>query len=365
MDRLLKTNGRSLNVTRLPVTAATRRPLTKGMTHSLWLRRATDRQPPTGVPPSCSAAGERSSTASAVPSSSSPSSFAIASASLAVAGHRRAERRRLDRPGFASRPPSPSGSTRRVRGRRRRDRRGLPGRGGRRRPVAELPGDHRRLARPPRRRRSRRRHDRLGGDPATTGSSAPTGRRPTSSSDSRSPTRRRSTRCPSSARSSTSRPALTLLLTGVAPGDPGPGRPVGEGAAPGGDGVVPVRGADPDPRLRLARRRRHAARRRRAGHPDDARRRLPRRPGDRAVDLRPERGDDARPGARHRLLAVHGQPLPRGAAHAAATSARPSRSRSPRAARPSRSPGWPSRSGCPACSCSSRPRCGRSASAAR
>ncbi len=38
-----------------------------------------------------------------------------------------------------------------------------------------------------------------------------------------------------------------------------------------------------------------------------------RRAGDGAVDLRPERRDDARAGPRDRLLAVHGQPLPRGA----------------------------------------------------
>ena len=57
-------------------------------------------------------------------------------------------------------------------------------------------------------------------------------------------------------------------------------------------------------------------------------------------DLRPERLDDARPRARDRLLAVHGQPVPRGADEGPDASARRSRSRSRPPARPSRSPGF-------------------------
>ena len=99
--------------------------------------------------------------------------------------------------------------------------------------------------------------------PATTGSSARTGRPPTWSSASASPTRPRSTRCTSCA-------TLIDQPAGSDPpadrrgaGDPGPGRAVREGARPGRDGLVPVRRAHPRPRLRLARRGRHAARRRR------------------------------------------------------------------------------------------------------
>ena len=117
-------------------------------------------------------------------------------------------------------------------------------------------------------------------------------------------------------------------------GDRRPGPPVREGAGPGRVRLVPVRRADPDPRLRLARRRGHAADRGRPRDPDDARRRLRRRPVHRALDLRPERRDDARPGARDRLLAVHGQPLPRGAAQGPRRRRPPSRSPSRRAARP-------------------------------
>ncbi len=81
----------------------------------------------------------------------------------------------------------------------------------------------------------------------------------------------------------------------------------------GRDGLVPLRGAHPDPRLRLTRGGRHAARRRRVGDPHDPRGRLRRGPGDGALHLRPERRDDAGPGACDRLLALHGEPLPRGA----------------------------------------------------
>ena len=146
----------------------------------------------------------------------------------------------------------------------------------------------------------------------------------------------------------------------------GPGPPVREGARPGRDRS---RARSPSlillARLRLGRRGRHAAARRRPRDPDDPGRRLSRRPADRDVHLRPERRDDARPGARDRLLAVHGQPVPRGAPPRADRRRRRSRRPSRRAARPSRSRASRSRSGCRACSSSSRPPCARSGSAAR
>ena len=75
--------------------------------------------------------------------------------------------------------------------------------------------------------------------------------------------------------------------------------------------------------------------RRRPGDPDDARAAsILVAQVDRAVDLRPERRDDARARARDRLLAVHGQPVPRGAAPRPDRRARRSRRPSRRAARP-------------------------------
>ena len=103
-------------------------------------------------------------------------------------------------------------------------------------------------------------------------------------------------------------------------------------------------------RLRLARRRGHAAARRRPGDPHHARAHLPRRPADRDEHLRAQRRDDARPRPGHRLLAVPGQPLPRGAAPRPHRRARPSSARSRTSGkavvvlRASRSP-----SGCRAC----------------
>ena len=92
---------------------------------------------------------------------------------------------------------------------------------------------------------------------------------------------------------------------------------------------------------------------------------LRRRPAGRDEHLRPQHRDDARAGAGDRLLAVHRQPLPRGARAAGGRSPTPSSGPSPQPARPSRSAGSPSPSACRACSCSRRRRSGASASAGR
>ena len=97
------------------------------------------------------------------------------------------------------------------------------------------------------------------------------------------------------------------------PADPRLGRAVREGPHPRRDDLAADRRARADPGLRVAHRRGPAAPRRRARDPDHAGRRVLRRPGHGALDLRPERLDDARPRPRDRLLAVHGQPVPRGA----------------------------------------------------
>ena len=104
-----------------------------------------------------------------------------------------------------------------------------------------------------------------------------------------------------------------LLLGGYAPLTRDSAEQSETGPRPRGDRIAAHRGGDPDAGLRDARRCRTAAARRRPGHPVDPRPRVLRRPGDRDQHLRPEHLDDARPGARDRLLAVHGQPLPGGA----------------------------------------------------
>ena len=85
---------------------------------------------------------------------------------------------------------------------------------------------------------------------------------------------------------------------------------------------------------------------------------------DRALHLRPERRDDAGPGTRDRLFAVHGQPLPRGAAPRAVGRAAVEITVGP-AGKAVAFSGSPWRSGSRGCSCSSRRRSARSASAAR
>ena len=77
---------------------------------------------------------------------------------------------------------------------------------------------------------------------------------------------------------------------------------------------LPDRRARPDPRLRLDRRGRDAAARRRPGDPEQPRPHLPRRPAGRDEHLRAQHRDDARARPGDRLLAVHRQPLPRGTA---------------------------------------------------
>ena len=91
------------------------------------------------------------------------------------------------------------------------------------------------------------------------------------------------------------------------------GPPGREGAHPGGDRIPPDRGSDPHPRVRIRCRCGDASARRGSRHPDHPGHGLAGRPAGPAVYLRPERVDDAWPGTRHRLFALHGQPLPRGA----------------------------------------------------
>ena len=107
----------------------------------------------------------------------------------------------------------------------------------------------------------------------------------------------------------------------------------------------------------------HPAPGRGARDPDHPGARLDRRPAGGDEHLRPERVHDAGPRPRDRLLAVHGQPVPRGAATAGGAWATRSRSRSPRRARPSRSRASRSRPGWAGCSRSAPRRSGRSASA--
>ena len=107
---------------------------------------------------------------------------------------------------------------------------------------------------------------------------------------------------------------LQLPADRLRPDHQGLGRAVREGPPEGRARLAPDRGARPDPRLRLARRGRHAAPRRRPGDPEQPRAHLPRRPAGRDEHLRAQHRDDARARPGDRLLAVHRQPLPRGAA---------------------------------------------------
>jgi hypothetical protein len=112
------------------------------------------------------------------------------------------------------------------------------------------------------------------------------------------------------------RPAERLLVPahGVWADHPRFGRAVREGPAARGDSVATDRGADPCARLRLRHRRRHAAARGGPRHPLEPRAHLSRRPAGRDEHLRAQHRDDARPGARDRLLAVHREPVPGGTA---------------------------------------------------
>ena len=101
---------------------------------------------------------------------------------------------------------------------------------------------------------------------------------------------------------------------GLRPADRGLGRAVREGPATRRDRLAADRGPRPAPRLRLGSRGRHAAARRRPGDPRQPRAHLPRRAAGRDEHLRPQHRDDARPRPGDRLLAVHHQPLPGGAA---------------------------------------------------
>ena len=143
----------------------------------------------------------------------------------------------------------------------------------------------------------------------------------------------------------------------------GLGRAVRGGPPAGRGRLAADRRARPDPRLRVGRRGRDAAPRGRPRDPDQPRADLPRRPAGRDEHLRPEHRDDARAGPGDRLLAVHRQPLPRGAA------SRPDGRRGRRTGGRHGRQGGPvlrasrSRSGCPACCCSRRRRSARSGSA--
>ncbi len=125
------------------------------------------------------------------------------------------------------------------------------------------------------------------------------------------------------------------------------------------------RRARPHPRLRLDRGGRDAAAGRRAGDPEQPGPDLPRRPAGRDEHLRAQHRDDARARAGDRLLAVHRQPLPRGAAPRAERRRGGRARRWRRPARRSSSAASRSRSGCPACSCSRRRPSARSGSPAR
>ena len=95
--------------------------------------------------------------------------------------------------------------------------------------------------------------------------------------------------------------------------DPRLDRPVRAGPGPRRDGLPPHRRLRPDPGVHVADLGRHPAARGRPRDPDHARARVRRRPAGRDERLRLERVDDAGARARDRLLAVHGQPVPRGA----------------------------------------------------
>ena len=341
----------------------------KANDHSLCLsdtRRPTDRSAPRGTA-RCSAAGEPSSTASAVPSSILAIVLAIGSPALAsqtvgalssgrlarrrlrIGGRRRPARRASSGPA-AARSSRSSARTRRAR-------------------TPTSPAFQDAIAASLDRARdgpARRRRRRATPRPATRGSSARPATRPTSSIE-LDMTDEESVAVVDELREAIVPPAgLHLPADRLRPDHPRLRRAVREGprAAP-----RPCRCRSlahrPDPRLRLARRGRHAAARGRPRDPVEPRAHLPRRAAGRDEHLRPEHRDDARARARHRLLAVHRQPVPRGAAP------RPDRRRGRRdarsrpRARPSRSAASRSRSGCPGCSCSRRRRSARSASAAR
>ncbi len=199
------------------------------------------------------------------------------------------------------------------------------------------------------------------------GSSARPAMPPTSSSGSTSTRTARSTwSTPCRRRSRGALPAgYEVQLTGLRPDPGGIGAPVRGGPHPRRDGLAADRGARPDPGLRIADRGRHAAARRRAGDPDLGRDHQPGRAADRDEHLRPEHRDDARAGARDRLLAVPDQSIPRGA------QARPERRAGGGASRGHGRQGGAvlrdrrRRSACPGCCGSRRPGCRRSGWAGR
>ena len=325
-------------------------------------RSTTSRPVPRGS--RCSAAGERSSTASAVPSPSSPSSSRVAStvlasqtsSALSAGGWLDADSEsaevsaRLDAEFgagkssvialFRSTTPGADATSAEFQGAIATSVEGLADDAARdrdrrlrrdRRPAVHQHGGRRRVHRHPARR------DRRG-----------VGRR-----------RRPDPRGDRAAG------RLHLPADRLRPDHQGLGRAVREGPPEGRARLAPGRRARPHPRLRLARRGRDAAARRRPGDPEQPGAHLRRRPAGRDEHLRPQHRDDARARAGDRLLAVHRQPLPRGAAP------RPDRRRGGRAggrpppARPSRSAASRSPSGCPGCCCSRPRRSARSASPAR
>ena len=149
------------------------------------------------------------------------------------------------------------------------------------------------------------------------------------------------------------------------PADPRLRRAVREGPHPRRDHLAADRRDRADPGVRVADRGRAAAARRRARDPHHARRGLLRRPGDRALDLRPERLDDARASRSRSTTRCSWSAGSARSSARAGRSTRRSRSPSGRPARPSRSRASRSPSACRACWCSRPRRFARSASAAR
>ena len=121
-----------------------------------------------------------------------------------------------------------------------RDRRGLPRRGRRGRPLAGVPGDDRRLPRRPRGRRPRQRRCRLGADE---GRPVHLDRRDVGLRPRRPRDHRRGGRRPDARAAGADRPAdrRRAAADRRRAGDRGPDGPGREGAHPGGDRLVPVR----------------------------------------------------------------------------------------------------------------------------
>ena len=166
-----------------------------------------------------------------------------------------------------------------------------------------------------------------------------------------SPTRSRSSSSTGRERAPSPTDGTRLRSTGFGPMTRGLRRAVRDRTSPRRDRVAADRGGRADPRLRSLVARRAC----RCSSPASPSRRRSGSIGlvaqaDRDEHLRPEHRDDARPRARDRLLAVHDQPLPGGAAPAAGPSSRRSSvavATAGKAVAVLRA--WRSRSACPGC----------------